>query len=282
MLLTLVALRSVVFACAFLWLWAWVALSLRRFDTALGGPLAAWTHLPGWAVLALGGAVAAWCIAAFVVRGHGTPALFDAPRRLVAAGPYRYTRNPMYVGGALLLLGLGLVERSPSIVLFVPAWWLLFHLLVVLYEEPTLRDKFGRDYVDYCRRTPRWIPRPRRPALAAIAAVLLCFAPPVHGADRKPNFSSEWKFNPGKSDFGPLPGPDRRTDRIEHAEPAFRLTSTQADRESVGQWECRTDGGPVRIIDCWTLSPDGKTIAIVRQLSNESGDAYQKAVLEKQ
>lgn len=121
MVLTFVALRSVVFAFGFLWLWTWVALSLLRFDAALGGPLADWTALPGWAVLALGGMVAAWCIGTFVVRGRGTPALFDAPRRLVAVGPYRYVRNPMYVGGAMLLLGLGLVDRSPCIVLFVPA-----------------------------------------------------------------------------------------------------------------------------------------------------------------
>ena len=64
----------------------------------------------------------------------------------------------MYIGGALLLLGFGLYQRSPSIVLFVPIWWLLFHLVVVLYEEATLRGKFGPDYDEYCRRTPRWIP----------------------------------------------------------------------------------------------------------------------------
>ena len=75
------------------------------------------------------------------------------------AGPYRFVRNPMYIGGALLLLGFGLYQRSPSIVLFAPGWWLLFHLLVVLYEEATLRSKFGPDYDAYCRRTPRWIPR---------------------------------------------------------------------------------------------------------------------------
>ena len=159
MALTLIALRSALFACGFLWLWTWVALGLRRFDLPLGGPLAGWTYSLGLALLALGGVVVAWCIGAFVVRGRGTPALFDAPRRLVAVGPYRRARNPMYIGAALLLLGLGLDQRSPAIVLFVPAWLLLVHLLVILYEEPTLRRKFGRDYDMYCQRTPRWIPR---------------------------------------------------------------------------------------------------------------------------
>jgi protein-S-isoprenylcysteine O-methyltransferase Ste14 len=65
----------------------------------------------------------------------------------------------MYLGAAMLLLGFGLYQRSPSIALFVPAWWLLFHAFVVFYEEATLREKFGSDYEKYCRRTPRWIPR---------------------------------------------------------------------------------------------------------------------------
>ena len=159
MTLTFVALRSALFAGGFLWLWTWVALLLRPFDHVLGGPLPGWSRAAGIIMLAFGGAVAACCIGAFVVHGRGTPALFDAPRRLVAWGPYRYTRNPMYIGGALLLLGLGLYQRSPAIVLFVPAWWFLFHLVVVLYEEAALRSKFGPDYDEYCRRTPRWIPR---------------------------------------------------------------------------------------------------------------------------
>jgi protein-S-isoprenylcysteine O-methyltransferase Ste14 len=92
------------------------------------------------------GFIAAWCIGAFVVRGRGTPALFDAPRRLVAIGPYRYSRNPMYIGGRPAASGYGLALRSSAVVLFVPAWWLLFHLLVVLHEEAALRNKFGADY----------------------------------------------------------------------------------------------------------------------------------------
>jgi protein-S-isoprenylcysteine O-methyltransferase Ste14 len=159
MTLMLVALRSAVFAGGFLWLWAWVALRLRPLDDVLGGPLPEWSRALGFLVLGLGGVVAAWCIGAFIVHGRGTPALFDPPRRLVAWGPYHYARNPMYIGGALLLLGFGLYQESPSIVLFVPVWWLLSHLLVVLYEEAELHAKFGPDYDDYCRRTPRWIPR---------------------------------------------------------------------------------------------------------------------------
>ncbi len=154
-----VALRSAVFAAAFFWLWTWIALLLRAFDPPLGGPLPPWTESVGIAFLAAGGVLALWCVGAFIVRGRGTPALFDPPRRFVAVGPYRVVRNPMYVGGALLLLGFGLAQRSPAIVLFVPVWWLVFHLLVVMYEERALHAKFGPEYDDYCRRTPRWLPR---------------------------------------------------------------------------------------------------------------------------
>jgi protein-S-isoprenylcysteine O-methyltransferase Ste14 len=154
-----VALRSAVFGAGFFWLWTWIALLLRAFDPPLGGPLPPWTASAGAAILSAGAVLALWCIGAFIVRGRGTPALFDPPRRFVAVGPYRLVRNPMYVGGALLLLGFGLSQRSPAIVLFVPLWALLFHLLVVLYEEGALQAKFGSEYDDYCRRTPRWIPR---------------------------------------------------------------------------------------------------------------------------
>jgi len=156
---TFVAMRTAVYAAGFIWLWAWLARLLRPFDERLGWTLPSWSGTAAYAALALGGVVAALCLGAFVVRGRGTPALFDPPRRLVAWGPYRYVRNPMYLGGALLLLGFGLFLRSAAVVLFVPVWWLLFHLLVTLYEEPTLRAKFGADYEAYCRRTPRWLPR---------------------------------------------------------------------------------------------------------------------------
>lgn len=156
---TFVALRSILYASGFLWLWTWVARSLRQFDGSLGGALPPWGSTLAYAVLTLGGILVGWCMGAFIIRGRGTPAVFDSPRRLVAVGPYRHVRNPMYIGAGLLLLGFGLLLRSPSIVLFVPAWWLLFHLVVVLYEEGALRGKFGHDYEEYCRRTPRWIPR---------------------------------------------------------------------------------------------------------------------------
>ena len=160
MIVTFAALRSALYAAGFFALWAWVASLLRPYDDALGGPLPAWSRAVSILAVGFGAVVAAWCIGSFVVIGRGTPALFDPPRKFVARGPYRYVRNPMYIGGGLLLLGFGLYQRSPAIAVFVPVWWLLFHLLVILYEEPVLHGKFGPDYDEYRQRTPRWIPRP--------------------------------------------------------------------------------------------------------------------------
>ncbi|HVT14921.1 MAG TPA: isoprenylcysteine carboxylmethyltransferase family protein [Thermoanaerobaculia bacterium] len=156
------ALRALVYTALFVWLWGWVALSLRPYDWRLGGALPAWAVPLGWVVIAAGAAVAASCISVFILRGQGTPAPFDAPRRVVAAGPYRIVRNPMYLGGFLILCGFGLVERSAAIVLFAIVWLLIVHLAVVFLEEPDLRRKFGASYEDYRRAVPRWLPRRTR------------------------------------------------------------------------------------------------------------------------
>ncbi|HEY0782682.1 MAG TPA: isoprenylcysteine carboxylmethyltransferase family protein [Thermoanaerobaculia bacterium] len=153
------ATRALVYIGLFVWLWGWVALSLRPFDARLGGALGGWAVPLGWAVTAIGAALAASCAWVFVLRGQGTPAPFDAPRQVVAAGPYRFVRNPMYLGGFCVLVGFGLVERSSAIVAFAALWLLVVHLAIVGLEEPDLRRKFGASYEDYRRAVPRWLPR---------------------------------------------------------------------------------------------------------------------------
>lgn len=111
---------------------------------------------PLWLV---GAAMMLWCFWNFLVNGRGTPAPIDPPKQLVAVGLYRYVRNPMYVSGILALIGWAL--WSPSLPLLV-APFLFFaatHTFVTLYEEPTLKKKFGAAYDEYCKKVPRWIPR---------------------------------------------------------------------------------------------------------------------------
>jgi len=107
----------------------------------------------------LGGLLVLWCGGTFIGRGRGTPAVFDPPRVFVASGPYRFVRNPMYLGGLCLLAGFGLWLRSLSILLFAAVLILAFHLFVVCYEEPGLAKRFGESYISYKKRTNRWIPK---------------------------------------------------------------------------------------------------------------------------
>jgi len=114
----------------------------------------------GMVVAVGGGAIALWCILSFAVVGRGTPAPFDPPRRLVVRGPYAAVRNPMYIGAGLALGGASLFYESLPLLGYTVAFFLVTHLFVVLYEEPTLRRTFGTDYESYCRRVRRWWPRP--------------------------------------------------------------------------------------------------------------------------
>jgi protein-S-isoprenylcysteine O-methyltransferase Ste14 len=113
----------------------------------------------GIVVGAVGGAVALWCIIAFAVIGKGTPAPFDPPRRLVDSGPYRYVRNPMYLGGALALGGAAVYYRSMPLAGYLLLFAVATHCFVVWYEEPTLSRLFGGDYQAYRSRVHRWLPR---------------------------------------------------------------------------------------------------------------------------
>ena len=105
-----------------------------------------------------GAALALSCILVFALRGKGTPAPFDPPRRLVATGPYRVVRNPMYIGASSALAGAALYYQSVALVAYVAAFLLITHLFVIVYEEPTLRRMFGQDYEAYCAKTGRWWP----------------------------------------------------------------------------------------------------------------------------
>lgn len=156
-----VALRAALFAACFFLLWGWLALAVRPYDARLGGELPASVAGAGWVLVAVGLPLALTCVALFVWRGRGTPAPLDPPRELVAIGPYRLVRNPMYVGGLAILLGFGLILRSPAIVLLAGGFFLLAHLFVLLYEEPALEATFGESYREYKRRVGRWLPRPR-------------------------------------------------------------------------------------------------------------------------
>ncbi|MEO7602890.1 MAG: isoprenylcysteine carboxylmethyltransferase family protein [Sphingomicrobium sp.] len=76
---------------------------------------------------------------------------------IVSDGIYRFTRNPMYVGMALVMLGLGLIIGSPMSLAMVAVALLIVDRFVIRREEAYLEAKFGADYLDYRRRVRRWL-----------------------------------------------------------------------------------------------------------------------------
>ena len=110
-------------------------------------------------LLFLGWVAMLWCFWNFSVNGKGTPAPIDPPKELVVIGLYRYVRNPMYVAGLITLLGWILWSPSLPLILAFFLFLLATHLFVTLYEEPTLKKKFGAAYEEYLKQVPRWIPK---------------------------------------------------------------------------------------------------------------------------
>lgn len=152
------ALRALVYMSGFIALWGWLAVLARNAGRAWPVVLPSGLAPVGVLLIVVGGLIVVACGATFVMAGRGTPAPFDAPRELVPVGPYRFVRNPMYIGATVVLLGYGLIERSPAVLALAFCGWLLAHLLVIFSEEPGLEERFGESYRSYKRSVHRWIP----------------------------------------------------------------------------------------------------------------------------
>jgi len=109
----------------------------------------------GWILIAVGAAVYGMCLVRFLVSG-GTPAIYftrhlrfligEELHNLVQDGLYRVSRNPMYLGVLLAVFGQAILFASLRVALYGAALWIIFHLVVVLLEEPHLRRERGPSY----------------------------------------------------------------------------------------------------------------------------------------
>jgi protein-S-isoprenylcysteine O-methyltransferase Ste14 len=113
----------------------------------------------GGALAAVGAAALLDSFVRFAVQGLGTPAPVFPTRHLVVTGLYRHVRNPMYVAVVSAIFGQALIFGNVRLLEYGGIVWLLFHLFVLAYEEPTLKATFGRRYERFCANVPRWIPR---------------------------------------------------------------------------------------------------------------------------
>jgi protein-S-isoprenylcysteine O-methyltransferase Ste14 len=112
--------------------------------------------LSGAALLAAGLTLDIWAFRLFKAAGTN-PEPFKPTTAIVAHGPYRFTRNPMYVGFLLSFTGIGLLFALEWTLIALPVLWFVLDRVVVQREEAYLTGKFGSAYTDYLSQTRRWL-----------------------------------------------------------------------------------------------------------------------------
>lgn len=131
-------------------------------DTLLGLPRllpASMSIIMSVPILAIGSFLWLWSILHFI-KVRGTPVPFNPPPKLVTTGPYAYVRNPMLAGVFIVLFGLGVLFGSISLVLiFTPLFILLNVLELKAIEEPELEKRLSKEYLEYKKTVPMFIPR---------------------------------------------------------------------------------------------------------------------------
>lgn len=117
-----------------------------------------WLAVPLWSI---GTLIILRCSIDIIRRGRGTPAHLDPPKTLLVTGPYRYVRNPIYLGSLSVHLGTILWFGSLLLIPYVLFFVVAYHILIVFFEEPVLHKMFGAVYEEYVKEVPRWIPKLR-------------------------------------------------------------------------------------------------------------------------
>jgi protein-S-isoprenylcysteine O-methyltransferase Ste14 len=108
-------------------------------------------------VLALGTLLLLACVREFYVSGRGTLAPWSPPRHLVTSGPYRWSRNPMYIGVVTILGGWWLLWDSGTLLSYALVVGCVFYVRVLVVEEPWAARHFGAAWQAYRATVPRWI-----------------------------------------------------------------------------------------------------------------------------
>lgn len=144
----------VMFIFAALWLDRWLA--CLHFAPPL------WTMVLAWVIMVIGCFITFWPVIAFFLA-RGTPVPFNPPPKLITNGLYAYVRNPMLLGLFIFMFGLGAVLGSLSLIfIFTPLFIVLNVLYIKAIEEKELEKRFGKEYLEYKKRVPMFIPRLRK------------------------------------------------------------------------------------------------------------------------
>jgi protein-S-isoprenylcysteine O-methyltransferase Ste14 len=108
-------------------------------------------------VVALGTLLLLACVREFYLAGLGTLAPWSPPRYLVTSGPYRWSRNPMYIGVVTILIGWWVLWDSRTLLVYALVTACVFYVRVLRVEEPWAAGHFGAEWETYRDKVPRWI-----------------------------------------------------------------------------------------------------------------------------
>lgn len=110
----------------------------------------------GWLLVGVGLVLFAWTLATFW-RHRTTVNPYVAASHLCTGGPFRISRNPIYLGDWFILAGVAMLLETWWPLLFAPVIWVLLRYGVIRHEEAHLEAKFGDEYLSYKTRVRRWL-----------------------------------------------------------------------------------------------------------------------------
>lgn len=128
-------------------------------ENGLAWPLAVAGSLQksiGWLGVVAGLALLLWTVLT-LWRFRTTVNPYRGATHLCVGGPFRFSRNPIYVGDWLIYLGVMLILQTAWPMLFAPLVWLIIRYGVIRHEEAHLAARFGAEYVDYLNKVRRWL-----------------------------------------------------------------------------------------------------------------------------
>jgi len=114
-------------------------------------------HYIALALFVAGVAILLYCISLFAVKGKGTLSPADPTKKLVVSGLYKFSRNPMYIGVMLILIGESLFFSATVMWIYSAMVFLAFNVFIIIHEEPRLESEFGTEYQQYLKTVRRWL-----------------------------------------------------------------------------------------------------------------------------